>query len=456
MMSELYTVESLVAEGGGGRLYRARAKDGTVVALKKYRATDNASAKAPLVRELSRLERLTRHENVATFLALTVHDGEHAVVQEWLDGVTLESLLRRHLPLPAAVEIVRQVLCGLGECIHPAGLVHQDLSPDNLLIMTDGTVKIIDFGAAGVSGTHRTNDMTGKLRYCSPEQASGAPLDARSDLYSLGAIFYELVTGATPYTGSDREIHTALLREHPIRPASELDPLLPETIAHVIAQLLAPDREARYQSAAAALANTPAPQSGREVLQQALRDAENDTASTPPPRGRSPLSRAAALATVVLLVGLGFGAGVMSAPQIDSRRNITATGSNTSAPAAVAARLETRPKSAAPSPELQTTTATAIGRRPALAENADHSHLTVSPHCRSTARAAQALAYGSNESQSASARAPALSSTSETTQPAHATKPHIDITHTEAVYDAEPRIDLSIPIRNATYESTPH
>ena len=184
-------------------------------------------------------------------------DGTYYIVMEYLTGGTLKERLSREGPLPpgtAAVAAI-QVAEALKEA-HHNGVVHRDVKPQNILITESGDVKVADFGiarAASSATLTRTGVVLGSVHYMSPEQAVGATADPRSDLYSLGVVLYEMLTGELPYDGENL-ISVAMKHvEGCLRPPRKVDPSIPEGMNAVTVRLLAKDPEERYPDAAGLL-----------------------------------------------------------------------------------------------------------------------------------------------------------------------------------------------------------
>ena len=171
---------------------------------------------------------------------------------EYLDGRTLKELLVRNgpPPIPIAIDYARQILQALGFA-HRNGIVHRDIKPHNIVVGRDGRLKVTDFGIArsGASQMTEAGSIVGTAQYLSPEQARGAPVDPRSDLYSLGIVLYEMLTGKVPFTG-DAPVEIAMkhLSEVP-EPPSEQRPEVPHELDAVVVRALAKDPEQRYHSA---------------------------------------------------------------------------------------------------------------------------------------------------------------------------------------------------------------
>ncbi|MEA2462972.1 MAG: eukaryotic-like serine/threonine-protein kinase, partial [Acidobacteriota bacterium] len=207
-----YTITDRLGAGGMGEVFKAvHTMLGSPRVIKVVHAhiSTNADAKDRFLRE-ARAATKIQHGNVATLHDFaTLPDGAHYMVWEFIDGENLAERLRQRGTLPPrqAVHVAVQALRGL-EAIHRAGIIHRDISPENLMITADDEVKIIDLGVAklqdpdAVSQT-RTGIFVGKLRYASPEQLGflpeGETVDARADIYALGMVLVELLTGRPPY-----------------------------------------------------------------------------------------------------------------------------------------------------------------------------------------------------------------------------------------------------------------
>ncbi len=204
------------------------------------------------------------HPNLVQIFDFGESDGSYFIAMEYIDGPTLRLLLQRArekslaIPFVLAARIVSAAAEGLayaheftdGATEEPLQLVHRDVSPDNILISRNGSVKVVDFGIAkakGVSHHTQTGTIKGKVAYMAPEQLKGEPLDLRVDLYGLGVVLYELVTLGMPYeAASDASLVRRVLYE-PYVPPAERRPELPLALQQVLARLLAKDREERYR-----------------------------------------------------------------------------------------------------------------------------------------------------------------------------------------------------------------
>jgi beta-lactam-binding protein with PASTA domain/predicted Ser/Thr protein kinase len=191
-----------------------------------------------------------QHPNVVGVYDRGETDGRHWIAMEYVEGASLAELIARGLSVGEAVEIVRQILVGV-RFAHARGIVHRDLKPQNVLVDPEGRARVTDFGIAraGVSEITATGSVLGTAQYLSPEQAQGLEVTASADLYSIGVILYEALTGRVPFE-ADSTVAVALkqVSEQPRRP-SELKPSIPPALDGVVLRALAKDPQNRYASA---------------------------------------------------------------------------------------------------------------------------------------------------------------------------------------------------------------
>jgi len=256
-----YEIIEELGAGGMGKVYRAHdTKLNEEVALKLIKPEIAADKKTvERFHNEIKIARKISHKNVCRTHDLHQEGKTLFLTMEYVRGEDLKSLIHRTKTLSAgtALSIARQVAEGLGEA-HKQGIVHRDLKPGNIMIDKDGQAKIMDFGIARslhVGGITAEGGIIGTPEYMSPEQVEGKEADQRSDIYSLGIILYEMVTGRVPFEG-DTPFSVAYKHRHetPEEPR-KINPQLPDALNGVILRCLEKDREARYQTAQELLAD---------------------------------------------------------------------------------------------------------------------------------------------------------------------------------------------------------
>src|SRR5215510_11547519 len=253
-----YKIEKLLGAGGMGEVYLARdLKLGRMVALKvlPLHFVVDADRLSRFQREARALSSLN-HPNLVTIYEVGEAKDLHFIAMELVQGKTLSSL-RNKLSLKELLSIVAQVAEALGAA-HQSGIIHRDIKPDNVMVRTDGYVKVLDFGLVklaevepvpGAPGNTQRGVAMGTLAYMSPEQASGEPIDHRTDIWSLGVVLYELATGRKPFSGETRQVTiNAILSGQP-ESATTIDSNLPLELDRILNKALDKDRELRYQTA---------------------------------------------------------------------------------------------------------------------------------------------------------------------------------------------------------------
>ncbi len=261
-----YEIVRRLGAGGMGAVYQATDRElDRPIALKTIRP-DLASQEEILQRFKQELilARKVTHRNVIRIFDLGQANGIKFITMEYVEGEDLKSLLRAdsRFSVQRTVEIIRQVCLAL-EAAHAEGVVHRDLKPSNIMLDAGDKVTVMDFGIAhsmDVGGMTRTGAVIGTPEYMSPEQAMGRKIDARSDLFSMGLIFYEMLTGKNPFE-SDTFMGTLMRRtQEQATPPSEVDPSIPPVISAIVAKCLETDPELRYQSAGEVIGNLDAGQ----------------------------------------------------------------------------------------------------------------------------------------------------------------------------------------------------
>ena len=256
-----YRILGPLGGGGMGVVYKAQDLSlERVVALKFLppELSRDPDAKSRFLQE-ARAASALDHPNICTIHEVGETDeGQLYLAMACYDGETLKQRLR-HGPLPIddALEAAQQIARGLVKA-HRNGIVHRDIKPANLMITTDEIVKILDFGIAklaGAAGLTRIGSSLGTPGYMSPEQARGEEVDPRTDVWSLGAVLYEMVTGRRPFRGEhDQAVLYALFNQEP-EPVAQLRPEAPPELVRIIGRMLAKDPDQRYLTAAEALAD---------------------------------------------------------------------------------------------------------------------------------------------------------------------------------------------------------
>ena len=261
-----YRIISKIGAGGMGQVYRAQDTElGRPVAL-KFLFTELAAHQSRLNRFIQEAKAASalNHPNILTVYEIGRAEGLTFIATEFVDGETLRQYMRRNPKLIEILDIGIQIASAL-VAAHAAGIVHRDIKPDNIMVRSDGIVKLLDFGLAKLtergefsSGPEETTvalvntepgTMLGTVTYMSPEQAAGRDVDARSDIWSLGVVLYEMVTNRTPFDGASKSHIIVAITDHEPLPITQLAPDLPEPLEYIIAEALTKDREERTQTA---------------------------------------------------------------------------------------------------------------------------------------------------------------------------------------------------------------
>jgi len=264
-----YKLVKLIAAGGMAEVYLARQAGAAgfekQVCLKRilpHLARDKQFVDMFL--NEARLASQLDHPNIVSIFDLGEANGNYFIAMEFIDGPNLRGVAKRaaelneFLPIAEVLKIVAQAAAGL-QYAHdltdrdgnPLGLVHRDISPDNILVHRNGTAKVVDFGiakAANSSGATRTGTLKGKVAYMPPEQLRGEALDRRTDVFALGVVLYELIGGRRPWEADNEVALIGQIMTMDATPLNELRPDAPEELVAIVHKAISKDRETRYQS----------------------------------------------------------------------------------------------------------------------------------------------------------------------------------------------------------------
>ena len=327
-----YQINGFIGEGGMSRVWRALDQNtGKNVAVKVLREeySEDESFIRRFDREAQAASRMS-HPNIVNLLDVGVEeDGTRYLVMEYVQGKTLKRFIQESGALrpEIAAQIIIRVLAALQHA-HQNGVVHRDIKPQNILIDKEGTVKVADFGIARMANAQTVSQtdesVMGSVYYFSPEQARGAAVDARSDIYSVGVVFYEMLTGKVPFTG-DTPVAIAMqhLQTAPIPPA-EVNPSVSSALDFVVLHAMEKKPRRRYQSAEEMLRDVRLAMEHPDTILAAREEAERREKAERERERRSKSVRRrvrvmrAALVTVfsLLLVGAIIGTGYFAVQRV--------------------------------------------------------------------------------------------------------------------------------------------
>jgi len=249
-----YDVVEILGKGGMGVVYKATdSRIGRLVAIKMMTGgfADNPDLLKRFYRE-AQATGMLQHPNIVIIYDLGDQDGNPYIVMEYLEGDPMDKLIanKREVSLVEKLNWIIQCCNGLNYA-HQRGIVHRDIKPANIIILRDGSIKILDFGIArmGDKSMTRTGQVVGTITYMSPEQINAQVVDGRSDIFSTGVMLYELLTGALPFEGKDTASTLLKIIHEPPPPLKNFLPVFPPELEEVMHHALCKDREERYATA---------------------------------------------------------------------------------------------------------------------------------------------------------------------------------------------------------------
>lgn len=318
ILDDRYEIIELIGSGGMANVYKALCHR-----LNRYDAVkimrDETAANTELRRRFraeSQAVAMLSHPNIVSVYDVSHNDDVEYIVMELIDGITLKQYLQKKSVLdPAEVlDFTIQTAKAL-EHAHSKGIIHRDIKPQNIMLLKDGMIKVADFGIASLENTVEENngETVGSVHYIAPEQARGEAPDARSDIYSLGIVMYEMLTGRLPYVGnSDVEVAVKHMNTDPVTPR-DIVPSIPEELERICLKAMNSNIDERYQTASEMLADLEQ-YKAQSLAAHVLEDSEAVLIdSEEPPRRRAKRSRrskkialSSGILAVLLFVIIGF------------------------------------------------------------------------------------------------------------------------------------------------------
>lgn len=318
ILDDRYEIIELIGSGGMANVYKALCHR-----LNRYDAVkimrDETAANTELRRRFraeSQAVAMLSHPNIVSVYDVSHNDDVEYIVMELIDGITLKQYLQKKSVLdPAEVlDFTIQTAKAL-EHAHSKGIIHRDIKPQNIMLLKDGMIKVADFGIASLENTVEENngETVGSVHYIAPEQARGEAPDARSDIYSLGIVMYEMLTGRLPYVGnSDVEVAVKHMNTDPVTPR-DIVPSIPEELERICLKAMNSNIDERYQTASEMLADLEQ-YKAQSLAAHVLEDSEAVLIdSEEPPRRRAKRSRrskkialSSGILAVLLFIIIGF------------------------------------------------------------------------------------------------------------------------------------------------------
>ena len=316
ILDDRYEIIELIGSGGMANVYKALCHR-----LNRYDAVkimrDETAANTELRRRFraeSQAVAMLSHPNIVSVYDVSHNDDVEYIVMELIDGITLKQYLQKKSVLdPAEVlDFTIQTAKAL-EHAHSKGIIHRDIKPQNIMLLKDGMIKVADFGIASLENTVEENngETVGSVHYIAPEQARGEAPDARSDIYSLGIVMYEMLTGRLPYVGNS-DVEVAVKHMNTVTPR-DIVPSIPEELERICLKAMNSNIDERYQTASEMLADLEQ-YKAQSLAAHVLEDSEAVLIdSEEPPRRRAQRSRrskkialSSGILAVLLFVIIGF------------------------------------------------------------------------------------------------------------------------------------------------------
>lgn len=318
ILDDRYEIIELIGSGGMANVYKAlchRLNRYDAVKIMRDETASNTELRRRFRAESQAVAMLS-HPNIVSVYDVSHSDDVEYIVMELIDGITLKQYLQKKSVLdPSEVlDFTIQTAKAL-EHAHSKGIIHRDIKPQNIMLLKDGMIKVADFGIASLENTVEENngETVGSVHYIAPEQARGEAPDARSDIYSLGIVMYEMLTGRLPYVGnSDVEVAVKHMNTDPVTPR-DIVPSIPEELERICLKAMNSNIDERYQSASEMLADLEEYKS-QSLAAHVLEDSEAVLIdSEEPPRRRAQRSRrskkialSSGILAVLLFVIIGF------------------------------------------------------------------------------------------------------------------------------------------------------
>ncbi len=276
ILDDRYEILELIGTGGMANVYKAlchRLNRYDAVKIMRDETAANAEFRERFRAE-SKAVAMLSHPNIVSVYDVSHSDDVEYIVMELIDGISLKQYLQKAgaLKYKDALDFSMQIAKALAHA-HDKGIIHRDIKPQNIMLLRNGMVKVADFGIAALQNSFAgpTDEAVGSVHYIAPEQARGYAADARSDIYSLGIVMYEMLTGKLPYTGETAvEVAVKHMNTDPT-PIQELNPNIPDELIRITLKAMSADISERYQSADELLADLEAFHNA-EVAEQVLAD----------------------------------------------------------------------------------------------------------------------------------------------------------------------------------------